>query len=141
MLNRSFLPFMVLCWRAFGETPIQDNSFLVEEAYNQERGVVQHISTFTRMWNGKGWNYSFTQEWPAPRNWRHQFSYTLMGMHAGSFSNSGAGIGDIVLNYRYQLAGSGERRVAFAPRMSVLVPTGEVDKGRGQGAFGMQTNL
>ena len=26
--------------------PIQDNSFLIEEAYNQERGVVQHIGTF-----------------------------------------------------------------------------------------------
>jgi len=24
--------------------PIQDNSFLVEEAYNQEDGIVQHIS-------------------------------------------------------------------------------------------------
>lgn len=28
--------------------PIQDNSFLIEEAYNQEFGVVQHINTFTR---------------------------------------------------------------------------------------------
>jgi len=27
--------------------PIQDNSFLIEEAYNQESGVVQHISTFS----------------------------------------------------------------------------------------------
>jgi hypothetical protein len=26
--------------------PIQDNSFLVEEAYNQNFGVVQHISSF-----------------------------------------------------------------------------------------------
>ncbi|HEY3054988.1 MAG TPA: hypothetical protein VGK31_03540 [Thermoanaerobaculia bacterium] len=25
-------------------TAIQDNSFLAEEAYNQEKGVVQHIS-------------------------------------------------------------------------------------------------
>ena len=29
---------------ARAEEPIQDNSFLIEEAYNQERGVVQHIS-------------------------------------------------------------------------------------------------
>ena len=28
------------------EPVIQDNSFLVEEAYNQEAGIVQHISTF-----------------------------------------------------------------------------------------------
>lgn len=53
---------------------IQDNSFFIEEAYNQERGVVQDISTFSRMWNGKDLSYSFTQEWPGARNWRHQFS-------------------------------------------------------------------
>ena len=29
--------------------PIQDNSFLVEEAYNQDPGVVQTIQTFTRL--------------------------------------------------------------------------------------------
>jgi len=27
---------------------IEDNSFFIEEAYNQEEGVVQHISTFMR---------------------------------------------------------------------------------------------
>ena len=30
-----------------GEAPISDNSFLIEEAYNQEPGVVQHISNFS----------------------------------------------------------------------------------------------
>src|SRR5438552_7990975 len=57
--------------------PIQDNSFLAEEAYNQEPGVVQHIQTFTRLWNSKTWAYSFTQEWPVPSHWRHQLSYTV----------------------------------------------------------------
>jgi hypothetical protein len=28
-------------------SPIQDNSFLIEEAYNQEDGVIQHISFVT----------------------------------------------------------------------------------------------
>ena len=32
--------------------PIQDNSFLIEEAYNQEAGVVQHIQTFSRARDG-----------------------------------------------------------------------------------------
>jgi hypothetical protein len=32
---------------------IQDNSFLVEEAYNQNFGVVQLISSFTCFWNSK----------------------------------------------------------------------------------------
>jgi len=122
------------------EHPIQDNSFLVEEAYNQERGVVQHISTFSRMWNSKDWSYSFTQEWPG-RNWRHQFSYTLLSMHAGGYSGTGGGVGDTVLNYRYQVIGDGDSRVAFAPRLSLIVPTGDVAKGRGQGATGVQTNL
>lgn len=120
---------------------IQDNSFLVEEAYNQERGVVQHISTFTRLWNSKDWSYTFTQEWPVPRNWRHQLSYTLAGMHSGAYPGSGAGVGDVLLNYRYQLLGDGESRVAFSPRLSVLLPAGNVVAGRGFGAAGIQTNL
>src|SRR6185437_8242001 len=44
--------------------PIADNSFLIEEAYNQEAGVVQHISTFSRPNGGGAWDYTFTQEWP-----------------------------------------------------------------------------
>ncbi len=47
--------------------PISDNSFLVEEAYNQESRVVQHISTFSRGSDG-GWIYTFTQEWPFRRD-------------------------------------------------------------------------
>src|SRR5689334_10839155 len=60
---------------------IQDNSFLVEEAYNQNFGVVQHISSFTRFWSSKDWNYTFTQEWPVPGNARHQLSYSLAAVH------------------------------------------------------------
>ncbi len=120
---------------------IQDNSFLIEEAYNQEQGVVQHISTFSRMWNSKDWVYSFTQEWPGMHNWRHQFSYTFADMHAGQYAGTGSGFGDTILNYRYQVFGNGESRLAFAPRFSLLLPTGEVVKGRGTGAVGIQTNL
>jgi hypothetical protein len=123
------------------ESPIQDNSFLVEEAYNQERGVVQHISTFSRTWNSKEWNYTFTQEWPGPRNWRHQFSFTLSGLHTAESTTAGTGLGDTALNYRYQVYGNGESRVAFAPRLSALLPTGSVAAGRGMGALGLQTNL
>ena len=120
---------------------IQDNSFLIEEAYNQEWGVVQHISTFSRMWNSKDWSYTFTQEWPGLRNWRHQFSYTFVGSHAGGFAGSGGGLGDTILNYRYQAVGSGDSRVAVAPRLSLLLPTGKVESGRGSGGVGVQTNL
>ena len=111
------------------EPGIQDNSFLVEEAYNQNFGVVQHISSFTRFWNSKDWNYTFTQEWPVPGDERHQLSYTLAAVHSGDFPGSGAGFGDVLLNYRYQLVGSGDTRVAFSPRLSLIFPTGDSSQG------------
>ena len=120
---------------------IQDNSFLIEEAYNQTFGVVQHISGFARLWNSKDWAYTFTQEWPVPGNARHQFSFTIPFLHAGAFQDSGAGIGDVFLHYRYQLVGDGNAKVAFAPRLSLILPTGDVAKGRGAGGVGVQTNL
>ena len=126
---------------ASAQPGIQDNSFLVEEAYNQNYGVVQHISSFTRFWNSKDWAYTFTQEWPVPGDARHQLSFSLPFWHAGAFQDSGAGIGDIFLHYRYQLVGDGNARVAFAPRLSLILPTGSVAHGRGAGGLGVQTSL
>ncbi len=123
------------------DPPIQDNSFLMEEAYNQEYGVVQHINFFGRFWESRDWTYTFTQEWPVNPAPRHQLSYTISAGHAGALTGSGGGIGDIALNYRYQLVGSGKERVAFSPRFSVLLPTGDSQLGRGSGAVGFQTNL
>ncbi|MBP8274510.1 MAG: hypothetical protein KAY59_08765, partial [Acidobacteria bacterium] len=44
---------------------IADNSFLVEEAFNQEFGIFQNIFVMTRSHTGL-WSGSFTQEWPVP---------------------------------------------------------------------------
>jgi len=118
-------------------SPISDNSFLIEEAYNQEAGVVQHISTFTRPNGGGAWAYSFTQEWPL-RGSTHQVSYTVPVLNA---SGSGTGLGDIALNYRYQLLARGDDGLHLAPRLSLLVPTGDERRGRGAGGLGVQTNL
>ncbi len=123
------------------EPTIQDNSFLIEEAYNQEAGVVQHISMFTRLWDSRDWAYSFTQEWPLPGRPRHQLSYTAVVTSAGAFPGSGAGFGDSLFNYRYQVLGDGESRVAFAPRATLIAPTGASRFGRGYGGFGFQANL
>jgi hypothetical protein len=120
--------------------PIQDNSFLIEEAYNQEAGVVQHISTFQRLWVSRDWAYSFTQEWPVPGHDRHQLSYTAVVTDPGGFPG-GAGLGDTYLNYRYQIAGNGDTRVAVAPRLSLLIPSGSARLGRGAGGGGVQCNL
>ena len=115
---------------------IQDNSFLIEEAYNQESGVVQHISTFARPSGGDAWAYSFTQEWPLG-GIRHQLSYTIPVQKDGE----GTGLGDVALNYRHQVLGNPEAATVFAPRLSLLLPTGDHEEGRGAGAVGLQTNL
>jgi len=120
--------------------PLQDNSFLLEEAYNQEYGVVQHINTVTRSWSHQDWAYSFTQEWPVDWDPRHQLSYTIPFLHARDFPGSGFGLGDVLLNWRYQLVGDGKADVAVTPRVSLLLPTGSTKAGRGVGGFGVQTN-
>ena len=126
---------------AVQEKPIQDNSFLIEEAYNQEAGVIQHISFFRRSWDGDDWDYTFTQEWPFPNRARHQFSYTLPVMRSGEFPGSGAGLGDFLLNYRYQLSGGGNSRFAFSPRLSLVLPSGDSKRGYGYGSAAVQGNL
>ena len=45
--------------------PIQDNSFLIEEAYNQDAYVVQHIFNFQPGVGASQAFGTFTQEWPA----------------------------------------------------------------------------
>ncbi len=120
--------------------PIQDNSFLLEEAYNQEDGVIQHISYFRIEPQSGDWVYTQTDEWPLS-SLKHQFSVTLSAAHDGGMPSSGAGWGDAAVNYRYQLIGSGESRVAIAPRLSLLVPSGNPKYGRGAGGVGAQTNL
>lgn len=110
---------------------IADNSFLLEEAYNQEPRVVQHISTYQREWSGSAWSYTFIQEWPL-RGRRHQASFTVPLQRLG--------LGDVALNYRYQLVGT-DGRLSAAPRLSVLLPTGDERKGLGAGAPGLQVNV
>ncbi|MBA2626874.1 MAG: hypothetical protein H0U85_02605, partial [Gemmatimonadales bacterium] len=109
-----------------GRRPMQDNSFLVEEAYNQEPGVVQHISTLQR--SAGQWQFGFAQEWPLG-GLRNQLSYDVPVSHDGG----GTGIGDIALNYRRQLVGTADTRLAIAPRVTALLPTGNSKEGRGAG--------
>lgn len=119
------------------DRPIQDNSFLIEEAYNQEAGVIQHISSLTRSMRTGEWVYSFTEEWPVLGQ-THQASITLnfLGLQPGT-----AGLGDVSLNYRWQAIGDGDSPVALAPRLSLVLPTGDAARGLGSGSPGVQVNL
>ena len=117
---------------------IQDNSFLVEEAYNQEPGVVQHIFNLPSFFTGHAYEItpSFTQEWPVFSQ-THQFSYTIPYM----FMNNANGPADIRLNYRLQALMESECVPAFAPRLTLVLPTGNKQKGFGNGRVGYETNL
>jgi hypothetical protein len=112
---------------------IQDNSLLTEEAYNQERGVVQHINFYQRDSRTHDWVYTFTQEWPAPRE-THQLSYTVP-------LQKGSRIGDVALNYRYQLAGNSESKFAATPRFTLVLPTGDWRRSEGNGAVGYDGSI
>ncbi|MPY89523.1 MAG: hypothetical protein GEU99_16550 [Luteitalea sp.] len=113
---------------------ILDNSFLIEEAFNQDPGVFQNIVGFVR--TEGDWELAFTQEWPLGGQ-AHQFSFTLPV--AGL--STGEGIGDVFLTYRFQLTNEVPGRPAISPRLSVILPTGNDDVGLGGGRTGLQVNL
>jgi hypothetical protein len=120
--------------QAFEPLHIQDNSFLLEEAYNQEPGVIQYISSLIA--DDGEYFFGFTNEIPLGGQ-THQFSYTLT---AASLDEE-SGISDALINYRYQLAGDGTTRLAIAPRISLVVPTGDEERGLGGGEWGYAFNL
>jgi hypothetical protein len=117
---------------------IQDNSFLVEEAYNQEAGVVQHILSVPMSFTAgqKEVSPSFTQEWPLFTQ-MHQLSYSV----PHTLTENSNGFADIRLNYRYQALIEGERQPAFAPRLTLVIPAGDASEGFGNGQLGYETNL
>ncbi len=114
---------------------IEDNSFLVEEAYNQEPGVVQFIFNFQAFKKSKDTGFSFTNEIPMGSQ-THQLSYTLP---YNTIDSTGVkGLGDVALHYRYQLVSN--ENVAMAPRISLVLPTGDYKKSLGTGSAGLQFN-
>ena len=114
---------------------ILDNSFLVEEAFNQEPGIFQNIFG-VRATDGDGWEAAFTQEWPLFTQ-THQFSYTVGALGA----DGAAGMADLMINYRWQAAMESASFPAFSPRVSLILATGDADRGFGSGGPGWQVNL
>ena len=117
---------------------IEDNSFYIEEAYNQESGVVQHILNGSALSPGDVYDAGFTQEWPLFGH-SHQLSYTIPLQYSALFNPTRSGIGDIMVHYRYQLMNGPE--LAVAPRISIILPTGDHKFGFGNGVVGAQVNL
>lgn len=123
-----------------------DNSFFVEEAYNQEPGVVQHIVAAVYGVDrvpgpdDQVWDLSFTQEWPLLSQ-THQVSYTIPYAFARRGGRWDDGLGDVLLNYRYQALFDPDTLTALAPRASLILPTGDEARGFGEDTVGVQVNL
>jgi hypothetical protein len=64
-------------------------------------------------------------------------SYTLAYLSTGEAS----GIGDVLLNYRFQLREETADGPAVSPRVSVILPTGRDADGLGDGVVGLDLNL
>jgi hypothetical protein len=117
---------------------IEDNSFLIEEAFNQENRVVQHISNATYFSSPtKNIAYTFTQEWPVGSQ-MHQFSFSVPYLFLNSNANNG--IGDVMINYRFQATGK-EQWITLAPRISLIIATGSEERETGMGTAGIQMNI
>lgn len=118
--------------------PIQDNSFLIQEAYNQPAGVVQHIVTAERALNDETL-FVFGQEWPL---WsvRHQLGFAVP-LFCPCGEPGSVGLGDLEIGYRYQAAGAEGGRVHVAPEVAFSIPTGSVRLGRGADALGVGVTL
>jgi hypothetical protein len=101
---------------------------------------VQHINLFQRDTRTGEWMAAFTQEYPVP-GIAHQLSYTILYQRLDFSGGRAMGLGDIALNYRYQLVGNGEARIAIAPRLSLFLPTGDDRRRLGAGSTGIQVSL
>ena len=115
--------------------PIRDNSFLVEEAYNQDGGVVQHVGTFA-MGRMGGWAAGVDEEWPVG-GMRDQLSLSL----AAFDGSGGTRFGDVELGYRRQIIGGSESRFLVAPRVSALWLQAEDSPGGSPSGLGTQVAL
>lgn len=129
---------------------IRDNAFLVEEAFNQEAGEVQHIFNWINLWDRSSLGrtrdlaWSYTMELPLGSQ-KHQFSFTVQTLGAfekpkGESPTQPGGLGDTFLNYRYQLLADDDF-LWCAPRLSLIAPTGDERFGLGTGRVGYQFNL
>src|SRR6187455_218452 len=119
----------------YGQPSIEDNSMLIEEAFNQEAGIIQHISNF--VFSGGNFGYNYTQEIPLA-DVKHQFSFGVSYASLKKPENLSQftknyltnGLGDVFLNYRPMIWGKNDWALVI-PRFTVIVPTGNSRYGLG----------
>ncbi|HEX6087746.1 MAG TPA: transporter [Thermoanaerobaculia bacterium] len=110
-------------------SPIEDRNFMLETGWNRDDAALQVNSFFFRDTAA----HELVQEW-AVSSPRHQLSYTIP-----FYADDRTGLGDVMLNYRYQLRGGAESRVGIAPRLSLILPTR--DAHFGERSSGLQVSV
>ncbi len=118
--------------------PLEDNSFLLEEAYNQEPGVYQFIQVYQFNKTSPAETtetYAFTVEAPLYSQ-RHQLSFTMPFQTLETTGTRNSGIADTFVHYRYSLLD--KKDFTATPRISVILPTGKKESGLGTGSIGAQ---
>jgi Putative MetA-pathway of phenol degradation len=118
---------------------LQSNGLLVETAYHQEAGELQHTFAMSRT-NRRNWASVFTEEIPLGSG-KHQLSFSLPAQLVRNDAESFRGIGDAKFEYSYFLYGNNSSKVTFAPGFGVSLPTGNYRKELGAGASGVSAKL
>ena len=118
---------------------LQDNSFLVNEAYNQDPDQVQHVLTGWHFPTSNVWLLTFDDQWPVGGE-KHQMDlYVPYGAQGAPDPH---GFGDVQIGYQYQakLQGAGST-FSMAPGVKLSLPTGSWTKGLGLGGPGVLVSL
>jgi hypothetical protein len=124
---------------------IRDNGFLIEEAFNQGIGEVQHIFNWIQSWDraprlrSRFFDASYGMELPLGSQ-LHQFSFTVLYQTVFEKTDDGlvnqvGDIGDTELSYRYQLFANDDT-LWCAPKFALILPTGDERFGFSNGAVG-----
>jgi hypothetical protein len=122
----------------YGQPRIEDNSMFLEEAFNQEKGIIQHINNLVVPSTEEDeMEYSYSEEIHITR--RSQFSFSLHIPIERSIGNTetASGLGDTYFSYRYTIMDKYDP-VMIIPRITLIVPTGDAQQSLGDGAWGSQ---
>lgn len=124
----------LLAQQSIEEDGMDDNSFLMDQGTVQTRGTVEHIFYIIAYpTSPKDAYLNWIEEWGFAE--RHDAGFTIP---VTIFEQSGDGLGDIFLDYRYHLIK--EKTLNIAPRFSLILPTGSVRKNLGYDSVGFQNN-
>jgi hypothetical protein len=127
----------------YGQPHIEDNSMLIDEAFNQTHRNLQHITNVSFSKNTA--TYSYALEIPL-KNEKHQLSFSF---NYGSIKKQDIttgynlmenGVGDASLSYRPLLFGK-DWQAMVIPRFTLIIPSGNAQKGLGSGGWGSEFGI